>query len=106
MFDDSNRGPELVWNLNLLWLNALAQPRLESRTTDAEPSVSGSDDGKMWATTASATGSSWADNKTRLAVYSDDIGWRFKDIKPGIYYVIDSADWWKFDGSAWTAAAI
>ena len=109
MFDMVNRSPELVWNVDLLMMDVMTQPSLISRTVVAQPATSGSDDGKMWATTSTATGSEWEDNRERLAIYytaTGNTGWTFVDIPPGIYWIEDTSAFDKWDGSSWSAAAI
>lgn len=103
------QNPELTWNYNLQVLSALTHPEIQDRTLVAEPAVGASDYEKLWITTGSPTGSAWADNGNKAAVWYNDGAsgaWFFCVPPVDIYYNSNTSIWEYYDGSSWGTADI
>lgn len=93
---------EVTFNDALNALDQLAALEVESMTTTAEPGSPS--DGDAYILPASPTGTNWAGQGGKVAIYYD--GWVFKSAKSGMQaFVVDVKELWAYSGveSMWFA---
>jgi hypothetical protein len=94
---------ESGWNTgmdtNLKTLDAVTMPSVVSATTTAEPGSPTA--GDRYILPASATGTDWAGNDGKLAVYAES-AWAFYTAKEGWQFrAVDTGVDWLYESSAW-----